>query len=71
MELLSLFCVVIVLVSYALSERVPELFDWANMLCFIPIMYVAMTKGAYAAASINLVFGIIAICKIIRKYIIL
>lgn len=56
-----------VLGTYAMSTERPEWFDWANALCFIPVMAPAVLRGAYAPATISLVFGLVAIYNLWKR----
>jgi hypothetical protein len=68
MEILSYIAVVTILCSYAILAKHPRLFDWANALGNIPLVYVAYTQEAYASMIIGFCFGLIAVYRLWEAY---
>jgi hypothetical protein len=60
METLSYIAVAWILISYAFLRKSTVMFDWANMLGNVPLVYMAWQKGALASAIISFTFGMIA-----------
>jgi hypothetical protein len=61
----SWVAVVGVLSAYA-SKR-SNLFDWANLICCVPVAMPAILLGAYSTAAISLCFGVIGAAHILWR----
>jgi len=64
-DVIAYIAMVTILAAYFHPNR--RMFDYANVLCFIPLLVAAMNKGAVPAALLNLCFGLIAIYNLRRK----
>lgn len=67
LDFVSWTAVVLVLLAYSQVTRRPVLFDWANVILFVPVALPAILAGAYSSASISVAFGFIAIYNLTKR----